>query len=151
MTTTDCIEKTIVLRAPLRRVWEALTNHEQFGAWFRCRLDGPFLAGERTTGRITLEKYDHLTMELFIDKIEPETCFSFRWHPYAIDDKVDYSDEPLTLVTFRLEGLDAGGTRLTVTEAGFDALPVARRDLAFRMNEGGWSAQIANIQRHVDG
>jgi uncharacterized protein YndB with AHSA1/START domain len=150
MTTTDRIEKTIVLRAPLLRVWEAISDHEKFGAWFRARFDTPFVAGQRTQGKLTVEQYAHLTIEIFVERVEPETLLSFRWHPYAIDAEVDYSTEPLTLVEFRLEALEAGGTRLTVTESGFDALPASRRDLAFRMNEGGWAVQVQNIERYVD-
>jgi uncharacterized protein YndB with AHSA1/START domain len=150
MTTTDRIQKTIVLRAPLRHVWEAISDHEKFGTWFRAKLETPFVPGQRTFARLTVEKYAHLTMELLTEQVQPETLLSFRWHPYAIEENVDYQAEPLTLVEFRLEALDAGGTRLTVTESGCDALPEARRDIAFRMNEGGWTAQLGNIERYVD-
>ena len=148
MSTTDRIEKEIVLRAPRSRVWRALTNAQEFGAWFGVKLDGAFAAGKPIRGNITHAGYEHMTMEIEIERIEPETRFSYRWHPYAVDPKIDYSKEPSTLVEFRL--FDAPeGTRLTVVESGFDQVPAARRDEAFRMNEHGWTAQMRNIERHV--
>jgi len=137
-----------VLRASRARVWRALTNHEEFGSWFRVALDGPFVAGQTMRGRITHPGYEHVTMELAVERIEPERLFSYRWHPYAIDPKVDYKAEPSTLVEFRLDEAP-GGTKLTVTESGFDRIPAHRRDEAFRMNEGGWAQQLVNIERHV--
>lgn len=148
MSESDRIEKEILLRAPRARVWRAIADAEQFGAWFRVKLDGPFVAGGTLIGHITHPGYEHVTMELFVERIEPERLFSYRWHPYAIDPKVDYSAEPTTLVEFRLEE-EAGGTRLTVVESGFDQVPAARRDEAFRMNGSGWAAQLGNIERHV--
>ena len=100
------------------------------------------------SGRITIKGYENVPMEITIDRVEPERLFSYRWHPYAIDPKVDYSAEPMTLVEFRLEDAP-GGTQLTVTESGFDRIPAARRAEAFRMNEGGWASQLRNIERHV--
>ncbi len=150
MSVTNVIEKQIQLRAPRSRVWRALTDHEEFGAWFRAKLDAPFVAGQEVGGHITYPGYEHLRLTLAVVQIEPESSFSFRWHPHAVDPHVDYSDEPTTLVEFRLEEI-AGGTRLTITESGFDAIPEARRDLAFRMNGGGWEEQLTNIQTHVDG
>lgn len=147
---TDRIEKQIVLRAPLARVWKALTDAEDFGTWFRVRLKGPFAPGRRVTGQITYPGYEHVTMDVTVEKMEPERLFSFRWHPGAVDPNMDYSREPTTLVEFRLETSD-GGTRLTVVESGFDAIPASRRDEAFRMNSGGWEVQVENIRRHVDG
>jgi uncharacterized protein YndB with AHSA1/START domain len=147
---TDRIEKQVVLRAPLARVWKALTDAAEFGAWFRVRLEGPFAPGRRVTGRITHPGYEHLTMDVTVEKMDPERLFSFRWHPGAVDPKMNYDKEPTTLVEFRLEQAD-GGTRLTVVESGFDALPASRRDEAFRMNSGGWEMQVENIRRHVDG
>jgi uncharacterized protein YndB with AHSA1/START domain len=148
---TDRIEKQIELRAPLARVWKALTDAGEFGAWFRVRLNGPFAAGRRVTGQITHPGYEHVTMDVTVEKMEPERLFSFRWHPGAVDMKVDYSQEPTTLVEFRLEQTPKGTTRLTVVESGFDAIPASRRDEAFRMNSGGWEIQVENIRRHVDG
>jgi uncharacterized protein YndB with AHSA1/START domain len=148
MSSTDRIEKTILLRAPRTRVWRALTDHREFGAWFRVALDGPFREGATVRGRITHPGYEHVTMEMQIVRIDPERLFSYRWHPYAVDLAVDYSAEPTTLVEFRLDEV-AGGTQLTVVESGFDRIPSARRAEAFRMNEGGWAAQMLNIERHV--
>src|SRR5688572_24916123 len=148
--TTDRIEKTVLLRAPRSRVWRALTRHEEFGTWFRVKLDGPFVVGKRVTGRVTYPGYEHVRFEAVVERMEAEERFSYRWHPYAVDPKLDYSKEPMTLVDFRLEDED-GGTRLTVVESGFDAIPAGRRDEAFRMNTGGWEAQMENIERHVAG
>ena len=148
MSTTDRIEKTIVLKAPRARVWRALTYHQEFGAWFRVALESPFREGETVRGRITHPGYEHATMEVVVERMEPERLFSYRWHPFAVDKATDYSHEPPTLVEFRLEDAP-GGTRLTVVESGFDKLPPERRDEAFRMNEGGWAEQVTNIERHV--
>lgn len=145
---TDRIEKTVFLRAPRSRVWRAIVTPEEFGAWFGVNLDGAFAPGKRVSGRMTIKGFEHLPMEITIDRVEPERLFSYRWHPYAIDPKVDYSSEPMTLVEFRLEDAP-GGTQLTVTESGFDRIPAARRAEAFRMNEGGWASQLRNIERHV--
>ncbi len=146
---TDRIEKSIELRAPLERVWRALTDSAEFGEWFRVKLDGPFVPGEPSRGHVTYPGYEHLVWAARIVKMERPRLFSFTWHPYAIDPDVDYSGEPSTLVEFRLEPT-ATGTRLTVVESGFDALPAHRRAEAFRMNEGGWEVQVRNIQAHVE-
>ena len=147
---TDRIEKQIVLKAPQSRVWRALTDAGEFGEWFRVKLEGPFVPGQGIGGNITWPGYEHLRMDVQVERMEAETLFSFRWHPYAIDPKVDYSGEPSTLVEFRLEAV-AEGTRLTVVESGFDQLPAARRDEAFRMNDRGWAQQLGNLQQHVAG
>ena len=144
----DRIEKRIELKAPVSRVWQALTDHREFGAWFRVALEGPFVPGQEVRGRITWPGAEHLTMTATVQRMESERRFSFTWHPYAIDPTVDYSAEPPTLVEFTLEAIP-GGTLLTVTELGFAALPAHRRDLAFRMNEQGWSIQIQNITQHL--
>lgn len=148
MMDTDRIDKKVVLRAPRSRVWRAIADASEFGKWFGVRLEGDFIPGATIRGKITHPGYEHLTMEIQIDKIEPEQYFSYRWHPYAIDPAIDYSKEPTTLVEFRLEDVDAG-TLLTITESGFDRIPLARREEAFRMNDGGWAQQIQNIERHV--
>lgn len=144
----DRIEKRIELKSPVSRVWRALTDHREFGAWFRVKLDAPFVPGQVSRGHITYPGYEHLRWEAVVQKMEPERLFSFTWHPYAVDPKVDYSKEPPTLVEFRLEKT-AAGTLLTLTESGFDKIPAHRRDEAFRMNDGGWSEQMKNIERHV--
>jgi len=144
----DRIEKRIELKAPVSRAWQALTDHREFGAWFRVALEGPFVPGQEVRGRITWPGAEHLTMTATVQRMESERLFSFTWHPYAIDLAVDYSAEPPTLVEFTLEAIP-DGTLLTVTESGFAALPAHRRDLAFRMNEQGWSIQIQNISQHL--
>jgi uncharacterized protein YndB with AHSA1/START domain len=145
---TNIIEKRIKLKAPVSRVWRALTDHREFGTWFRVKLDGPFVSGEVSRGQITYPGYEHIKLEATVQTMEPERYFSFRWHPYAIDPDVDYSNEPTTLVEFRLEP-KGGGTLLTVAETGFDAIPKDRRFEAYRMNEAGWTEQLTNIDRHV--
>jgi uncharacterized protein YndB with AHSA1/START domain len=148
MSDTDRIEKTIVLRAPRARVWRAIADAREFGEWFRMKLDGEFAAGRTVRGRITYPGYEHLTVELIVERIEPERVFAYRWHPYAVDPGVDYSPEPTTLVEFRLEDVPEG-TGLTIVESGFDRIPLARRAEAFRMNTQGWEEQVRNIERHV--
>ena len=148
--TTDRIQKEILLRAPQTRVWRALTDFQEFSAWFRVDLEGPFIPGQWTKGRITHPGFEHITMEVLVERMEAESLFSYRWHPYPMDPSVDYSVEPATLVEFRLEPVD-GGTLLKVVESGFDQLPAGRRDEAFRMNDGGWTGQLKNIERHVAG
>ena len=146
---SDRIEKTVELKASLARVWRALIDHREFGAWFGVELEGPFVVGETARGRITHPGYEHLRWEAVVREIEPERRFAFAWHPYAVDPKRDYSDEPSTLVEFTLAEIP-GGVKLEIVESGFDALSASRRDLAFRMNEGGWSTQIENVKRHVE-
>jgi uncharacterized protein YndB with AHSA1/START domain len=147
-TGTDRIEKHLTLRAPQSRVWRAIADAKEFGAWFGVKIDGAFAEGAAVRGKITIPKYEHVQMEMFIERIQPERLFSYRWHPYAIDPGVDYSAEPTTLVEFLLD--EAGGkTTLTVVESGFDRLPASRRAEAFRMNDGGWTSQLRNIERHV--
>jgi uncharacterized protein YndB with AHSA1/START domain len=148
--TSDWIEKQVLLKVPRSRVWRALTDAQEFGTWFRVKLEGEFAVGKSIRGRITYPGYEHLTMEVTVERIDPEKLFSFRWHPYAVDPKIDYSTEPTTLVEFRL-GEASGGTKLMVVESGFDRIPAGRRDEAFRMNAGGWEEQLENIRSHVAG
>jgi uncharacterized protein YndB with AHSA1/START domain len=145
----DRIEKQIELKAPVARVWRALTDHREFGKWFQVNLEGPFVPGQTSRGQITYPGYEHLKWEAVVQKMEPERLFSFTWHPYAVDLQKDYSKEPSTLVEFRLEPKGAG-TLLTLTESGFSKLPADRRLEAFRMNDGGWAEQMKNIERHVE-
>ena len=145
---SDRIEKTVELKAPVSRVWRALTDHHEFGKWFRVQLDGPFAPGQVSRGHITYPGYEHLRWEAVVVKMQPERLFSFSWHPYAIDPNEDYSAEPPTLVEFTLEKT-ATGTLLRIVESGFDKLPRSRRDEAFRMNDKGWSIQVENIAQHV--
>lgn len=145
---TDRIEKEIILRAPRTRVWKALTDAKQFGEWFGIELRGGFAPGTRVSGKLLSKTYAHITIDFDVERIDPETYFSYRWHPAAVDAEVDYSVEPTTLVEFRLEEVD-GGTRLTTTESGFDRLPAGRREAAFKMNDGGWTSQLKKIDTYV--
>lgn len=145
---SDQIKKQIDIPASRTRVWRALTDYREFGEWFRVELEGPFAVGASARGHILYPGYEHVIMEVVVQQIEPEHLFSYTWHPYAVDSELDYSDEVPTLVEFRLEETTTG-TRLTVTESGFDKVPAHRRLEAFRMNEGGWEEQVQNILRHV--
>ncbi len=146
--TPDRITKQIEIAASVSRVWRAITDFREFGQWFRVNLEGPFVVGEVARGQITYPGYEHVTMEVIVESIEPEHRFAFWWRPYAIDPTIDYSSEPRTLVEFTLEA-STTGTLLRVTESGFDGIPAHRRDEAFRMNDGGWAAQMKNVRDHV--
>jgi uncharacterized protein YndB with AHSA1/START domain len=156
---TDRIAKKVLLRAPRARVWRAISDSKEFGTWFGVRFDGPFAADQRMIGKIVptavdpevaklQEPHEGMTFEFAIDRIEPQTLFSFRWHPYAVDSSVDYTKEPSTLVVFELQEV-AGGTILTVTESGFDRIPIERRASAFAANEGGWTHQMKLIENYL--
>jgi uncharacterized protein YndB with AHSA1/START domain len=145
---SDRIEKRIELKAPVSRVWRALTDYREFGEWFRVKLEGPFVPGQVTRGQITHPGYEHLKWEATVKEMQPERLFSLTWHPYAIDPNVDYSKETPTLVEFRLEKI-ADGTLLVITESGFDNIPAHRRIEALRMDDLGWTEQLKNIERHV--
>jgi uncharacterized protein YndB with AHSA1/START domain len=149
-TTTDRIEKNVVLRAPRARVWRALTDAEAFGQWFGVRFAGPFAPGGRVSGRITHPDYEHVPFEITIERMEPERLFTWRWHPNAVEPGVDYSAEPTTLVSFELTEV-AEGTRLSVVESGFDGIPLSRRATAYRGNDDGWSQQMAAVERYLSG
>ena len=150
--TSDRIEKRMELKAPVSRVWRALTDYREFGEWFRVKLEGPFVAGKVTRGQITHPGYEHVKWEAMVQKMEHERLFSFTWtHPKSLrkeDYSPDYAGEPTTLVEFRLEKT-AAGTLLVVTESGFDQLPGDRRLEAFRRNDGGWTEQMKNIENYV--
>jgi uncharacterized protein YndB with AHSA1/START domain len=145
---TDRIEREVVIHAPRSRVWRALTDPAEFGAWFGVQVEGDFAPGARVRGAIAHPGYEHVTWEITVERMEPERLFSWHWHPYAVDPDVDYSHEPTTLVVFELEEV-AEGTRLTVVESGFDQIPLARRAEAFRMNGEGWTHQMQAIARYV--
>lgn len=147
---TDRIEKQIVVAAPRSRVWRAITDHRQFNEWFGVALTSPFTPGAVVSGQITIEGYQHVTMTVHVVDVEPERRFSYRWHPGPPEPGADFSAEPMTLVTFTLEDVD-GGTRLTVAESGFDAIPESRRIRAREGNASGWEAQVANVKRYVEG
>lgn len=156
---TDRIEKRVLLQAPLERVWNAISDAQEFGSWFGVRFDGPFVAGEHLTGQIvpttvdpevaeSQKPYEGRRFDITVDRIEPMRLFSFRWHPYAVDPEIDYSQEPTTLVAFKLEK-SPNGTLLTITESGFERIPLARRAEAFEMNERGWEAQLTLIEKYL--
>lgn len=149
-TTTDRIEKQVMLDAPRSRVWRALTEVKQFNSWFGVTLETPFSPGAEVSGQINIRGFENVTMTIWIEAMEAERFFSFRWHPYAIEPGVDYSAEPTTLVTFTLEDSDAG-TVLTIVESGFDAIPESRRAKAFSMNSSGWNGQAENIRKYLAG
>lgn len=146
---TDRIERQILLQAPRGKVWQALVDAESFGDWFGVNLkDRHFAVGEATRGHITYPGYEHLVCEMQIERIEPERLFAYRWHPYAVDPSVDYSQEPTTLVEFVLED-HADGVLLRLVECGFDRIPLARRAEAYRMNSSGWDEQMQNIHNYL--
>jgi uncharacterized protein YndB with AHSA1/START domain len=156
---TDRIEKKVLLRAPLDRVWSAISDAGQFGRWFGVAFDGPFVAGARLTGSITptqvdaevaksQQPYAGAPFEIVVDRIEPMHLFSFRWHPFAVDPGLDYSPESTTRVVFELQEAP-GGTLLTITESGFDRIPPARRAKAFAANDEGWTAQARLIEKYL--
>jgi uncharacterized protein YndB with AHSA1/START domain len=158
-TTPDRIEKQVLLRAPRARVWRALTDARQFGSWFGVKLDGSFQAGAALRGTITpttvdpevaaqQKPYEGKSFDITVERIEPEHLFSFRWHPYAIEPGVNYAEEPTTLVEFKLTE-QSGGILLTVTESGFDRIPLARRAEAFTSNQGGWAKQMELIEKYL--
>ena len=156
---TDRIEKKVLLQAPQARVWEAISDAGQFGTWFGVAFDGPFVAGARLTGRITPTQVDAevaklqapyagVAFAIVVERVEPMRRLAFRWHPHAVEPGVDYASEPMTLVEFVLEAA-AGGTLLTITESGFDRIPLARRARAFAANDGGWAKQTALIATYL--
>jgi uncharacterized protein YndB with AHSA1/START domain len=144
----DRIVKTVELKAPVSRVWRALTDHNEFGQWFRVKLDGPFKPGALSTGQMTYPGYEHYPWRAVVERMEPERLFSFRWHDFDEKSAIDVSRQPTTLVEFRLEPT-AEGTRLTITESGFEALPDPRRLEVLRSNTEGWTIQANNIAAHV--
>jgi uncharacterized protein YndB with AHSA1/START domain len=156
---TDQIEKQIVLRAPLERVWQAVSDSRQFGYWFGVSFDAPFAAATRVSGRITPTKVDPEVAKLqaphegkkfdfWVERIEPMKSIAFRWHPYAISPGVDYSREPTTLIVFALRAV-GNDTQLTISESGFDSIPLQRRAAALQANDGGWAHQISNIEKYL--
>ena len=170
MSSFDKIEKRVILRAPVSRVWQAITNAREFGRWFGINLEGDFIAGKSITGTFgklpseaDIQEYqkrlglapskirlpDKSLVFCTVERIEPQRYFSFRWIPYGIDAEVDPRTEPTTLVEFRVEEV-ADGTLLTMVESGFESVPASRRERAFRMNEGGWTAQAENVKKYVE-
>ena len=155
----DRIEKRILLHAPLGRVWAAVSDAAAFGTWFGVAFDAPFAEGQRLTGKIVPTKMDEKiakmqepytgkAFEWTVERIEPMKRISFRWHPYAIEEGVDYSKEPTTLIEFVLEEAP-GGILLKITESGFDQIPLHRRAKAFQANEGGWEMQTRLVEKYL--
>lgn len=160
MTTPDRIEKEILLRAPIERVFQAISRSEEFGLWFGVAFDGPFIAGQRLSGKMRptqvdaavakmQEPFDGMPFDIIVERIEPPRSFSFRWHPYALEPGADDPSEPFTLVEFELSAVE-GGTRLKITESGFDRVPLERRAKAFTENEGGWEHQAKLVARYLE-
>jgi uncharacterized protein YndB with AHSA1/START domain len=148
-TSTDRIERRIFIKASRARVWRALSSAPEFGSWFGVDFKGKsFAPGKPVRGQVTYPGYEHIAMEVLIEKMIPEQILSWRWHPAAIDPSVDYSQEPMTLVVFELKDAE-GGTMLTVVESGLDNIPMARRADVFRMNSSGWDEQMKNIEKHI--
>jgi uncharacterized protein YndB with AHSA1/START domain len=156
----DRIEKQAVLKAPVARAWNAVSDATEFGKWFGVAFNGPFVEGKKLNGRIVpttvdpqvakMQKpYEGMPFEFVVDRIEPQRRISFKWHPFAIEKGVDYSKEPMTLIVFDLKEVP-GGTRLTITESGFDRIPVERRAKAFAANEGGWEKQMELVAKYLD-
>ncbi|NNE59565.1 MAG: SRPBCC family protein [Woeseia sp.] len=144
----DRIEKLVDLAAPISRVWRALTNHEEFGQWFRVRLDGPFKVGEMTTGNITYPGYEHVKWESMTEQMEHERLFAFSWPPRAIDPDTIYDEDAKVVVEFRLTPSEKG-TCLTITETGFLQFPESKRLEVLRSNKQGWDIQAENVAAHV--
>lgn len=170
MSSTDRIEKVVHLAAPVARVFRAIADPIEFGRWFGVELVGRFAPGEEVRGKFGAlppqAVFDDLQRKVgvepaqvvapapdavfcTIERVEPETYFSFRWIPFGVEASIDPATEPTTLVEFRLEP-EAGGTKLTITESGFDRVPAHRRLRAFRMNDFGWTAQAENVKKHVE-
>lgn len=156
---TNRIEKRIVLMAPRERVWHAISDSGCFGAWFGAEIDGPFVAGKEAIGHIAptkvdpevacmQEPYNGLAWRVVVERLEPMKLFSFRWHPGAVDPTHDYSKEPMTLVTFELADAE-GGTLLTITECGFDQIPLNRRAKVIEGNDAGWAHQTKLIEKYL--
>jgi uncharacterized protein YndB with AHSA1/START domain len=142
------IEKHIDLKAAPSRVWKALTDYKEFGQWFGCKLEGPFVVGKTIFGTLNFPGFEHMQWGVEVKKLEPERYFSFTWHPYPADATVDYTKETPTLVEFTLEA-KGSGTHLVVTESGFEKIPANRRLEAFRKNDEGWIEQLENVAKYV--
>jgi len=156
---TDRIEKHIVLQAPIDKVWRAISEAEQFGKWFGVAFDGPFAVGAKVTGRIKPTVVDPEVAKMqkphegkpftfHVERMEPMSLISFRWHPFAIDPNKDYSKEPMTLIEFKLKAV-GNDTELTLVESGFDSIPADRREEAWRANDGGWTHQMKLIEKYL--
>ena len=157
ISTTDRIEKKVLLKAPQDRVWRAITDARQFERWFGVELQGDFTPAARLHGKIancaseadpSAEAPKKKPVQMHVERIEPMSSFAWRWHPYTVEATYDYSKEPMTLVEFELEAAD-GGTMLTITESGFDSIPLARRATAFEAHEEGWVVQSERLEKYL--
>ena len=146
----DQIVKVVDLAAPVTRVWRALTDHNEFGEWFRVRLDQPFVVGETTTGNIIYQGYEHMEWVSVTERMDHERLFVFSWPPSAIDPDTEYGPEAKMKIEFQLESTAHGGTRLTITESGFLQLPEPKRLETLRSNTEGWDIQAQNITSYLD-
>lgn len=145
----DRIEKIVDLAAPVARVWRAITDHKEFGDWFRVRLDNPFEVGTTTTGNITYPGHEDMKWVSVTEQMEHERLFAFSWLPSAIDPYTEYETEAKVMVEFRLEPTERG-TRLTITETGFQQFPESKRLEVLRSNTEGWDIQAKNVADHVE-
>jgi len=142
------IEERLELKVPISKVWKAISDYQEFGDWFRVRVEAPFVPGRSARGKLTYPGYEDSPWQITVKEMKPESLFSFTWHPYAVDPAKDYSHEIPTLVEFRLEKIPLG-TVLLLKESGFDKIPKERQLEAFRMNSKGWAEQMKNIKAHV--
>ena len=156
---SDRIAKEVLLKAPLDRVWRAISDADEFGRWFGVRFDGPFVAGTSVIGTITPTIVDEDVAKAQqrqagkadswqIVAVEPQRRLAFRWHPFGVEEDSDHSDEPTTLVEFTLEDT-SDGVLLRIVESGFDAIPAKRRQSAFESNSEGWSAQTELVRKYL--
>ena len=154
------IEKQIVLNAPRERVWQAIVDSRRFGTWFGIEFEGPFVEHARTPGRIVPTQVDDkvaamqepwvgMACDFFVERIQPMDRFAFRWYAYPEGPDEDPDGNTMTLVEFHLQDAD-GGTRLTITESGFERVPAAHRAKAFTDNEGGWAMQVQLIAKYLE-
>jgi uncharacterized protein YndB with AHSA1/START domain len=143
------VEKRVLLRAPRSRVWSALTEVKKFCEWFGLEpAEGAFVPGARLH-MVAGKELDGGDFDIFVEQVQPEHLFSWRWHPGSQDPTLDYSAEPTTLVVFTLADAP-GGTTLTITESGFDQISLARRARVFSENQHGWDFQMERLERYVN-
>ena len=145
--TENSIERQIEIKAPVAKVWKALTDSRQFGQWFKVDLHSEFVAGKTTKGKNTSKGFE-MEMVFHVKEIKPQSYFSYSWIPFPMDQSFDYSQEEPTLAEFFLEQTTYG-TLLKVKESGFNQITASRRAEAYKMHSGGWEAQLKNIEKFV--
>lgn len=143
----NSIERQIEIKAPVEKVWNALTNSKLFGQWFGANFHSEFTVGKTTKGMNTLKGFE-FELQFHIKDLKPQSYFSYAWTPFPMDRTFDYSKEEPTLVEFFLEPISTG-TLLKVKESGFNKVTASRRAEAFRMHSGGWEAQLKNVERFL--